>query len=120
VGTRGHCIGGRSKEEHGTHSGRVHRDCQRQDYNAGIGYTQGEDHAGPNASNKAHKEVPGDCRRDQRCAPGLGGSGRATCQCWGPVGCRMNQEEGLFLEEKNAKGKRQLEGKATCAHAWKT
>jgi hypothetical protein len=27
------------------------------------------------------------------------------------VGCRLNQKERLFLEEKHARGKRQLEGK---------
>jgi hypothetical protein len=36
------------------------------------------------------------------------------------VGCRLNQEERIFLEEKHARGKRQLEGKETCMHAWKS
>jgi hypothetical protein len=31
------------------------------------------------------------------------------------VGCRPSQEKRLFLEEKHARRKRQLEGKATCA-----
>jgi hypothetical protein len=38
----------------------------------------------------------------------------------GGVGCRLNKKERLFLEEKHARGKRQLEGKATSTHAWKT
>jgi hypothetical protein len=120
AGNRGHCAGGRHKEEHGTNSGRVRRDDQRRDCSAGIGRTQGEDRAGSNTSKGAHREVPGDRRRDRRSTQGLGGSGRATCQCWGPVGCRPNQKERLFLEEKHARGKRQLEGKATHMHAWKT
>jgi hypothetical protein len=38
----------------------------------------------------------------------------------GPVGCRSNNKERLFLEDKNARAKIQLEGKATRVHAWKT
>jgi hypothetical protein len=36
--------------------------------------------------------------------------------------CWMQVESGrrLFLEEKHARGKRQLEGKEACVHAWKT
>jgi hypothetical protein len=45
----------------------------------------------------------------------LGGLGRATFQCWGLVGCRSSQEERLFLEDKHARRKGKLEGKA--AHA---
>jgi hypothetical protein len=36
------------------------------------------------------------------------------------VGCRPNQKERIFLGEKHARGKRQLEGKAAHRHAWKT
>jgi len=75
AGSRGHCIGGRLKEEHGTNLDRVRRDDQQQDYSAGIGSTQGEDCAGPNARKGTHKEVPGDRRRYQRSTQGLGGLG---------------------------------------------
>jgi hypothetical protein len=87
----------------------------------GIGHTQGQGHTCLNVRNKAHKEVPGDHKIDRRGTLGLGGLGQATCQCWGSVGCRPNKKERLFLEEKHARGKRQLEGKVKHAlHAWKT
>jgi hypothetical protein len=117
---KGHCTGRGRQNIYGTNPRIMCKDGQQRDCSVVIGCTQGEDRAGPNTSNKAHGEVPSDRKRDQRSTQGLGVSGRATCQCWGPVGSRMNQRERIFWEERHAKGEQQLEGKVARAHAWKT
>jgi hypothetical protein len=118
--SRGHCTDRGSQNEYGTNLGRVCKDGQQRDYSAGIGRTQGEYYVGPNTSNGAHEEVPSDHKRDQQRTPRLGSSGRATSQSWGPIRSRLNHKGRLFWEERHAKGKGQLEGKATRVHAWKT
>jgi hypothetical protein len=54
----GHCVGRRGKEEHGTNSGRVHRDDQRGDYNMQVLDALREKTAGSNTSKGTHREVP--------------------------------------------------------------
>jgi hypothetical protein len=100
--SRGHCTGRVSQNIYGTNPGRMWKVGHQRDCSAGIGRTQGEYHAGPNASNGSQGEVPYYHKGDRRSTQGLDGSGRATCQCWGTFGSRPKRKEWLFWEGGHA------------------
>jgi hypothetical protein len=55
---------------------------------------------GPGKRKGTCKQVPQPSRGCRRSAHCLGGSGRATCQCWGHVGHRPILRKSPFLESK--------------------
>jgi hypothetical protein len=58
--------------------------------------------AGTDTGSNTQGKVPDDHQGDRGSSEGLGGSGRATCQCWGPVGSRRSGKKDDHGERKHA------------------